>query len=612
MPRAFSCPRFMLFNPCIRFSLLLTIAFCTLFVSPSSGQVNDAAKRWANVSGWKGVVSISGNGSGNNPTRCSGGTDQYSNNQTLSGMPVLQGAFPDWLGPSDSEVSLSITDHEHCPEPFESDCLQTVTGMGNGPLDILAIEIDANGGKYTVTKSAIPIVVTGCDGTVTNDLYPLGPLYGPDGTLAVGTLGGQIPLPPRGVVLEKTIPTFTDTASFFAIPWNISFRFAPVCKLDNSKLVKRLQGGGNWGRNLYDATFSQMSSLGCAATALSMAEAYAGVTNLANGAANDPGSLNTFMQSTGDYSGTSVNWDPAVRDSSRGTSKFNTLGGKRNSATDPAGAKEILDVALCGADPHPVIVGVTGLDGKSYPGHYVLVTGKDGDVYDILDPAGMGTTLDDYSNKFETRGSVVAAVDPPDQSIGSLDIIADNVASLLVADANNKQTGAIASTGQVVQNIPGSAYFADSIADDVTGAAPTQTGHAVEIFAPADGKFTITVIGATNGAFHLSIRAFARDGSPEPSIVLSGHSLPGSVSTYSVNYVSALGASTTASSILPGDLNGDGVVNCADLTLVKASFGKKLGQPGFDPRADVNGDGVVNVLDLSAVARQIPPGTTCH
>ncbi len=62
---------------------------------------------------------------------------------------------------------------------------------------------------------------------------------------------------------------------------------------------------------------------------------------------------------------------------------------------------------------------------------------------------------------------------------------------------------------------------------------------------------------------------------------------------------------------VPGDVNGDGIVNCADLAIVKASFGKKAGQPGFDPRADVNHDGIVNVLDLAFVARQIPAGTSC-
>jgi hypothetical protein len=60
-----------------------------------------------------------------------------------------------------------------------------------------------------------------------------------------------------------------------------------------------------------------------------------------------------------------------------------------------------------------------------------------------------------------------------------------------------------------------------------------------------------------------------------------------------------------------GDINGDGVVNCADLDIVKASFGKKAGQNGFDMRADVNDDGVVDILDLSFVARQLPAGTLC-
>jgi hypothetical protein len=62
---------------------------------------------------------------------------------------------------------------------------------------------------------------------------------------------------------------------------------------------------------------------------------------------------------------------------------------------------------------------------------------------------------------------------------------------------------------------------------------------------------------------------------------------------------------------LVGDVNGDGVVNCADLAVVKASFGKKLGQAGFDPRADVNFDGVVNIIDLSTVARALPAGSVC-
>jgi len=50
---------------------------------------------------------------------------------------------------------------------------------------------------------------------------------------------------------------------------------------------------------------------------------------------------------------------------------------------------------------------------------------------------------------------------------------------------------------------------------------------------------------------------------------------------------------------LPGDVNGDGVVNAVDVQLViNAALGNAL-DPGFD--ADINGDGVVNAVDVQLV-----------
>lgn len=62
---------------------------------------------------------------------------------------------------------------------------------------------------------------------------------------------------------------------------------------------------------------------------------------------------------------------------------------------------------------------------------------------------------------------------------------------------------------------------------------------------------------------------------------------------------------------MPGDANGDGRIDCADIAIVKASFGKRSGQAGFDPRADINGDGVVDIRDLALVSQKLIPGTTC-
>lgn len=62
---------------------------------------------------------------------------------------------------------------------------------------------------------------------------------------------------------------------------------------------------------------------------------------------------------------------------------------------------------------------------------------------------------------------------------------------------------------------------------------------------------------------------------------------------------------------LAGDVNADGAVNCADIALVRAAFGKRTGQAGFDPRADVTGDGVVDIRDLNYVSQRATPGVSC-
>ena len=60
------------------------------------------------------------------------------------------------------------------------------------------------------------------------------------------------------------------------------------------------------------------------------------------------------------FKGRFVKWDVATRYvSNLRKLKFNTYGNFRDSVTDPERARDILDEALCGSDPRPVIVGVT-------------------------------------------------------------------------------------------------------------------------------------------------------------------------------------------------------------------------------------------------------------
>lgn len=50
-----------------------------------------------------------------------------------------------------------------------------------------------------------------------------------------------------------------------------------------------------------------------------------------------------------------------------------------------------------------------------------------------------------------------------------------------------------------------------------------------------------------------------------------------------------------------GDLNGDGVVNVGDLTLVTMHYGQMAANPNWDGTADANGDGLIDDRDLAVV-----------
>ena len=51
--------------------------------------------------------------------------------------------------------------------------------------------------------------------------------------------------------------------------------------------------------------------------------------------------------------------------------------------------------------------------------------------------------------------------------------------------------------------------------------------------------------------------------------------------------------------LLVGDVNNDNCVSVQDFSLLRNTFGKSLGDPGYDARADFNGDNTVSVTDFS-------------
>ena len=48
-----------------------------------------------------------------------------------------------------------------------------------------------------------------------------------------------------------------------------------------------------------------------------------------------------------------------------------------------------------------------------------------------------------------------------------------------------------------------------------------------------------------------------------------------------------------------GDANNDNCVRITDFNILKVSYGRSVGDPGYDPRADFNGDTTISILDFN-------------
>jgi hypothetical protein len=80
---------------------------------------------------------------------------------------------------------------------------------------------------------------------------------------------------------------------------------------------------------------------------------------------------------------------------------------------------------------------------------------------------------------------------------------------------------------------------------------------------------------------------------------------PGGATDAAGNYL-ADGDVVRTFDILPGDANGDGVVNAIDLAYVKRHLGTSTFDfEGYSILADLNGDGRTNALDVAAIKQRL-------
>jgi hypothetical protein len=153
--------------------------------------------------------------------------------------------------------------------------------------------------------------------------------------------------------------------------------------------------------------------------------------------------------------------------------------------------------------------------------------------------------------------------------------------------------------------------FNQSVSLSLTGsnAVPGSTGpqpasNLTGLPAAATASFSPATIPGGSGLSTLTIMTSRRTPPGHYTLVISGISADGIRSHVATVPLVVQGT--------PGDVNGNGLVDCGDLALIRLSLGSKVGEWRYLPRTDFNGDGTVDVQDLAFAAQRISSGMTCR
>ena len=121
---------------------------------------------------------------------------------------------------------------------------------------------------------------------------------------------------------------------------------------------------------------------------------------------------------------------------------------------------------------------------------------------------------------------------------------------------------------------------------DVTAYANTQTIGTQHIFLNSNSstilQFAWNTTDFTKGEYNITAYATPIEGETE--------------------ITDNLGLGGFVKIVVPGDINGNGVINIIDAILLGNSFGSKPGYSNWNPNADINSNNIVNILDAIILA----------
>jgi N-acetylneuraminic acid mutarotase len=172
---------------------------------------------------------------------------------------------------------------------------------------------------------------------------------------------------------------------------------------------------------------------------------------------------------------------------------------------------------------------------------------------------------------------------------------------LLIVNSDGMTTGILPS-GTSTNDMPGTIYV------------PSDTNPAVTLATFEEGNYEVILTGVSSGSYQLDalVTNFM---APSSEAAFDNTIAQGQVVAYTLHLSNTAAgpviSNMTPAVFVPGDLNGDGKVDCFDLMIAATSYGAATGQVGFNAWADLDDDGIINIPDLEFIVQRFPQGLTC-
>jgi len=171
----------------------------------------------------------------------------------------------------------------------------------------------------------------------------------------------------------------------------------------------------------------------------------------------------------------------------------------------------------------------------------------------------------------------------------------------------------IVSGGDDYPNGAASVWAYDKATGDLLWSTELAGGWTV-IPACADGLLYVATVGVWLGEPGDRLYVFDLAKTPaDPGFVVASTTLIGNSAVVANGNLYGTGAGGLVAfgpaPRLPGDCDGNGVVDVFDVIIIVNAFGSTPGDPNWDPRADLDGNGVVDVFDVIEVVNNFGTGT---